>query len=187
MSSTPDTRTRLIVAASELFRIKGYHGVGIAEVLAQANAPKGSLYHHFPNGKPDLAIAAADWASQGMLQIINDSFADADSFEGGATTLCHKLAKFFDISDQWDGCPVSHVLFDGPGNDAFRQRSNTIFDTWIGAVAAHGIRLGKAPEAATEAAETLLIAIQGSWVMARARRSSDMIRAIPSRLYRENA
>ena len=32
-------------------RRKGYHGVGLNELLADANAPKGVLYHHFPGGK----------------------------------------------------------------------------------------------------------------------------------------
>ena len=53
------TKDRLILAAATLFRTRGYHGVGLADVLAEAKAPKGSLYHHFPNGKSDLALAAA--------------------------------------------------------------------------------------------------------------------------------
>ena len=187
MEKTEPTRDRLVVTAANLFRQKGYHGVGLAEILKQANAPKGSLYHHFPNGKPDLAIAAADWASAGMLAIVDDAFRDATSFQDGATTLCFKLAKFFDLSNKWDGCPVTHVLFDGPGNDAFRDHANTIFDAWIAQTAAHGIRLGIAPDKAEHLAETLLIAIQGTWVMARARRSSDVIRQIPDRLFLQSA
>ena len=42
------TKDRLIRAAADLFRTRGYHGVGVADVLAAAHAPKGSLYHHFP-------------------------------------------------------------------------------------------------------------------------------------------
>jgi TetR/AcrR family transcriptional repressor of lmrAB and yxaGH operons len=48
------TRERLITTAAALFREKGYHGTGLSEILAKANAPKGSLYHHYPAGKPDL-------------------------------------------------------------------------------------------------------------------------------------
>ena len=64
MTNAPlPTKDRLIHAAATLFRTRGYHGVGLADVLADAKAPKGSLYHHFPNGKSDLALAAATWAS----------------------------------------------------------------------------------------------------------------------------
>jgi TetR/AcrR family transcriptional repressor of lmrAB and yxaGH operons len=41
-------------------RTKGFHGVGLSELLAQAQAPKGVLYHHFPGGKTELAVAAID-------------------------------------------------------------------------------------------------------------------------------
>lgn len=47
-------------AAIRLFQQRGYHGVGLSEILAQARAPKGSLYHHFPGGKAQLAIAAVE-------------------------------------------------------------------------------------------------------------------------------
>ena len=43
-----------------LFQQRSYHGVGLSEILAEAKAPKGSLYHHFPGGKAELAIAAVE-------------------------------------------------------------------------------------------------------------------------------
>ena len=60
------TRERLLAAAIRLFQERGYHGAGLAEILDAAEAPKGSLYHHYPGGKPALAVAAieriaADW------------------------------------------------------------------------------------------------------------------------------
>ena len=39
---------------------RGLHGVGLAELLQVAQAPKGVLYHHFPGGKTELAVAAID-------------------------------------------------------------------------------------------------------------------------------
>lgn len=183
-ATEPATRDRLITTAATLFRKQGYNGTGVSEILTGANAPKGSLYHHFPNGKSDLAIAAADWASKGMLQIIADSFEPAESYQHGATTLCHKLAKFFDISGGWTGCPISSALFDGPSNEEFRQKAEEIYGRWIRAVEYHAIRLGEREDASAEMAETLLLAIQGSWVLARARNNSDSLRKIPSRLFR---
>lgn len=54
------SRARIVRAAIRLFQQRGYHGVGLSEILAQAHAPKGSLYHHFPGGKAQLAIAAVE-------------------------------------------------------------------------------------------------------------------------------
>ncbi len=46
------TRTRLVTAANEAMRARGYRGTSVKDVLAAADAPAGSLYHHFPGGKP---------------------------------------------------------------------------------------------------------------------------------------
>lgn len=176
------TRDRLIRAAAELFRTRGYGGTGLSEVLAQAQAPKGSMYHHFPAGKADLALAAADWASDGMRQLIAEAFDGAATFNDGATTLCHKLAKLFDSSQSNEGCPVSATLLQGPQTDAFRSHARAIFNGWIADVEAQGRRLGLAEDAARDRAEHLYLLLQGGWQLARARQDSDVLRTLPRHL-----
>jgi TetR/AcrR family transcriptional repressor of lmrAB and yxaGH operons len=55
------TRERIVRAAVHLFQANGFHATGVVEILARAEAPKGSLYHHFPGGKEQLGIAALNW------------------------------------------------------------------------------------------------------------------------------
>lgn len=182
---TQDTNTtaqRLVRASARLFQRKGYHGTGVAEILTKAGVPKGSLYHHFPNGKSDLALAAAVWASKGMTEIINASFNPADSFQHGAETLCFKLAKLFDLSGHASGCPVSATLFDGPENSAFRDVAAQLFDSWIHIIQAHALRLGLPQEDADRAAQHVFVVIEGGWTLARAHQSSDVLREI-SRIF----
>lgn len=54
------TRERILRAAIRLFQQRGYHGIGVSEILCEAQAPKGCLYHHFPKGKAQLAVAAIE-------------------------------------------------------------------------------------------------------------------------------
>ncbi len=175
------TKDRLILTAATLFRTRGYHGVGLADLLAEAKAPKGSLYHHFPNGKSDLALAAATWASDEMLRLIAASFDGAETFRDGATTLCYKLAKLFDITG-WDTCPIAATLFEGPDNTQFRNHASHIYEGWIAEVHDHAARLGLSEEEAQAKSEHLFMLIQGGWTLARARRNSDVIREMTSRL-----
>lgn len=67
MTDKRPTPERLTRAALELFQMRGYHAVGVAEILARAGCPKGSLYHHFPGGKAALAEAAIDWLTAEMV------------------------------------------------------------------------------------------------------------------------
>lgn len=179
----PSARDRIVLVSAERFRRKGYNGVGLSEILEAARVPKGSLYHHFPNGKADVALAAADLAGREMRRIIGDAFEHAESTRDGVTTLCHKLAKLFDIFDSQDGCPVWSILFDDPENQVFRTRANEIFQSWIDTVVEHATRLGDDPAAAGEQAELTLIALEGAWVLARARGSSAVLRRLPSHLF----
>ena len=48
------TRERILDAGAELFRRQGYAGTGLKQLVARADAPFGSLYHHFPGGKDEL-------------------------------------------------------------------------------------------------------------------------------------
>ena len=182
--ATPDTpalptKERLIWAAARLFHTQGYNGAGMTEILAEAKAPKGSLYHHFPNGKSDLALAAATMASDVMLRVIAASFAEAKDFNDGATTLCYKLAKLFDKSHHLAGCPVSAMLFQDAGNGEFQAHASRFYNGWIGEVEDHADRLGISVEDATHQAEHLFMLIQGAWQLARARRCSQVLRGIP--------
>jgi TetR/AcrR family transcriptional regulator, lmrAB and yxaGH operons repressor len=177
------TRERLIVTAALLFRRNGYHATGLAELLAVARVPKGSLYHHFPEGKADLAIAAADWVAAEYIRIMDDAFAPATDFVQGATTLCYKLAKLFDLLEATNACPLTAMLFDGPEGEAFRSHAEAAFQRLAAHLARHGVRLGLTGDVAQDKAELLIMAIQGTWTIARAQRSGGALRKLPGRLY----
>lgn len=61
MTKNNDSKQEIINAASKLFQLYGYHGVGLNEIIKESGTAKGSLYHYFPNGKEELAIAAIDF------------------------------------------------------------------------------------------------------------------------------
>ena len=45
------TRDRIVQASAELFRRQGYAATGVKQIVTDAQAPFGSLYHFFPGGK----------------------------------------------------------------------------------------------------------------------------------------
>ena len=49
------TRERVLYATAELFRRRGYNGTGLKQVVTEAEAPFGSLYHKLPGGEQELA------------------------------------------------------------------------------------------------------------------------------------
>jgi TetR/AcrR family transcriptional repressor of lmrAB and yxaGH operons len=66
MSRRTDSRSRMIHAAAELFRQRGYHATTFSDVVRESGAPRGSTYFHFPGGKQELAreaIAKAEFSA----------------------------------------------------------------------------------------------------------------------------
>lgn len=57
-SAQHESRTRLLDAALDVFRAKGYTATRVEDICAAAGLTKGSFFHHFKT-KDDLAIAAA--------------------------------------------------------------------------------------------------------------------------------
>jgi TetR/AcrR family transcriptional repressor of lmrAB and yxaGH operons len=58
MVTKKSTKDALVETASRLFRLRGYDGIGLNDILKESSIPKGSMYHHFPGGKEELAVAA---------------------------------------------------------------------------------------------------------------------------------
>ncbi len=69
-----NTKDLFINTAASLFANKGYHATGISEILKMSNAPKGSLYYYFPQGKEQLADEALQKAATKIVAEINESF-----------------------------------------------------------------------------------------------------------------
>lgn len=55
----PSSRTKILDAALNVIRAKGYEAARIEDICAAANLTKGSFFHHFKS-KEDLALAAVE-------------------------------------------------------------------------------------------------------------------------------
>jgi TetR/AcrR family transcriptional repressor of lmrAB and yxaGH operons len=53
-----DVRDRMIDGAIRLLAQRGLQATSFSEVLELTGAPRGSVYHHFPEGKDQLVSAA---------------------------------------------------------------------------------------------------------------------------------
>jgi TetR/AcrR family transcriptional repressor of nem operon len=59
-------RAHIVETASELFRDRGYDGVGVAELMAAAGFTQGGFYKHFGSKADLMAEAAANSLSQSL-------------------------------------------------------------------------------------------------------------------------
>lgn len=174
MPRTSDARERLIETAAALFQRQGYHGTGLTQILQESGAPKGSFYHHFPDGKEALAEAAVRQAGAEVGQIVDQAFEPAATFEDGARALVTSVADWFERSGYAAGCPVTSVLLETvPGSARLHAATRAALDDWAARVARHAEADGFDATAARRLGDAMVIALEGAWVAARARRNGE--------------
>ncbi len=53
-----NAREQILQTTCDLMEKQGYHGTGLNEIVKESGAPKGSLYHYFPEGKEQITSEA---------------------------------------------------------------------------------------------------------------------------------
>lgn len=188
MPRQSDARANLIAVAATLFQRQGYHGTGLTQILEESGAPKGSFYHHFPEGKEQLAEAAVRQAGAEVAVLVQKSFSQAATFEEGARSMAKAIAKWFKASDYAAGCPITSVLLEtAPQSEALRLACKDVFQSWADIVAAQARKHGK-DDASDALGAAIVLGLEGAWILSRATRTTkpfeiaaDMAVALASR------
>ena len=64
------TDQRIVRAMAELLRVQGYAATSLQQLTGAAQAPIGSIYHHFRGGKREVAAAALRQAGAAYIQLL---------------------------------------------------------------------------------------------------------------------
>src|SRR5258706_10115155 len=67
-----DVRARMIEGAIRVLAQHGLQSTSFAEVLGLTGAHRGSIYHHFPEGKDQRIAAAVDLAGAHAVTALDD-------------------------------------------------------------------------------------------------------------------
>lgn len=164
-----DTRDRMISATSQLIRRHGYKGSSLNEVLTASDAPRGSLYHHFPGGKEQLVLEATRQGIErvtGALEQVMESSGDP---RAGVRAYIEAIAAELLRTDYGFGCPVAPVVLDDPRRGSeLAELCRDTFARWEEIYTRHLRLAGVAPVRAASLATTIIAAVEGAILMARA-------------------
>src|SRR3954466_16006446 len=125
MPRRSDARQKMILSQALLQRERGVAGTALPDVLEHSGAPRGSIYHHFPDGRAQLGQEATQWASDflgrrlGKGLATGDVLSALDAFAEDWTTTLRE-------SGFAAGCPVVAGALD----PATRQVAAAGFERW---------------------------------------------------------
>jgi AcrR family transcriptional regulator len=112
-AGAPQTsRERMIEAAIRLLRGSGLTGAGINQVIAASGAPKGSMYHHFPGGKMELAQAALERYGERVAERLAADMAGPAPAAEKIRGIFSNSAKALAHGQYARGCGIGAVTLD---------------------------------------------------------------------------
>ncbi len=129
------TRHRLVDSATELFWSKGYHATGVKEILHQAGATSGSLYHFFPT-KEDLLLAVLEEHKSTLQErILQPAFAQTDD----PIERIFAILAFYQVHLQRTecslGCPIGNAAAElSDTHPEARRKVSELFAAWTAGV-----------------------------------------------------
>jgi AcrR family transcriptional regulator len=172
------TDQRIVRAMAELLRVQGYAATGLQQLAQAAQAPIGSIYHHFRGGKREVAAAALRQAGAAYIQLLPmllDQHADLPTAIAAAFA-----AAADDIANTgWANmCPVATVAGEIADTEPeLRQAAAEVIASWIEDGTAYLARRGLSEADARAAMYALLTALEGGFLLARTQRTTQPLLA----------
>jgi TetR/AcrR family transcriptional repressor of lmrAB and yxaGH operons len=120
----------IIEAASRLFRLHGYYGVGLSEIIKESGTAKGSLYYYFPEGKEELAIAAINHTKEFVSDKIREVTAGIEDPVQAIQAHIYQLSEEFS-KESILGLPVGTIAGETSlTNESIRLACKSAFEDW---------------------------------------------------------
>ncbi|HEY2054506.1 MAG TPA: TetR/AcrR family transcriptional regulator [Solirubrobacterales bacterium] len=164
------TRDRILFATAELFRRQGYNGTGLKQVVAEADAPFGSLYHHFPGGKGELGEEVIHSAGAFFQALVTAVYDEEATTEASVRAVFSGAAETLEATDYEDACPIATVALEvASTDDRLRAATAAVFERWTEALTE---RIGDRDQALA-----IIAALEGAFVLCRASRSTEAMHA----------
>jgi TetR/AcrR family transcriptional regulator, lmrAB and yxaGH operons repressor len=163
-------RARMVAGTVQLLATRGVEGTSFAEVLAATGSPRGSVYYHFPGGKPELLHAALDLAGERGLAAM-----EATRGEPAVAVVQQFLSlwrELLEYSRLTAGCAVVAVTV-AAGDDDLLDHAGAIFRSWTDLLADLYVADGVDTELARRLAVMVLSATEGAVALCRAERSME--------------
>jgi AcrR family transcriptional regulator len=177
------TRNRLLHAGADLFRREGYASTGVKQVAAQADAKLGSLYYFFPGGKEQLGEEVIAWAGQASLEILEGFFDREPDAATALDAFLSATAESQRASGFADACPITTIALEAAGtSERLRQSAARVFEQWVSAVERHLTQDGIDALTARQLALSLIIGVEGAFVVSRATRSIEPVEIVRATL-----
>lgn len=169
------TRDRILEAAAELYRRQGMPATGIKQISAAAEAPYGSIYHHFPGGKEAISVEVIRREGLRYGAFVGAQLETTDPLTG-IPTLFENAGKLLESQDYSESCSIETIALEvASTNERLRLESAEVFESWLTGLATWFGQLEITEPERRRLALITLTALEGAFVLCRTLRSIEPI------------
>jgi AcrR family transcriptional regulator len=172
------TRESILTAAVELMRRKGYGAVGMKDIVQASGAPIGSLYHHFRDGKVQIAREALINAGHAYALLIPSIVDEHTDLGTAIDAVFAQAAEDMAATGFANMCPVASVAAEVADTvEKLRETTASVFRAWVDGGSVYFESRGVDPAQARDVTLALISALEGAFVLARTLRSTEPLLA----------
>ncbi|EAY24426.1 TetR/AcrR family transcriptional regulator [Microscilla marina] len=158
----------LLEATVSLMGEKGYFGTGLSEVLSLSQAPKGSLYYYFPQGKNQLMIEAIQLAGTQVNDVLRQMLVPQNDLKVALQQIFSFFAQQLLSSDFKKSCPVATVAAESASlAEEVRLACEQVYASWHTSIQQFLEQKGLSNTLAEKYARFSLNLIEGNLLMSR--------------------
>lgn len=171
------TRDRMIETASKLLQAQGYAATSWRDLVNEAGTPWGSAHHHFPGGKEELAVAAVEFGSSQVAQVLQVCLDTSANVPAAVRRWFEFSARALTATQFRGGCPVATVALEaGPDLVDLAGACAGSFRAWQETLTTALVSAGVGRRRAQELAMITVALLEGSLLLARTSRDVRQIR-----------
>lgn len=178
----PAKRERIVRSTRDLLQRRGVAGTTMIDVVAEAGASRGSLYHYFPGGRSEMVEDAV----RGAVAEYSEGLEALRGLEPSVAIplIVDVWRSEAEASDYTAGCPVVAAALGGESEPTGRDLAGAAFADWTAFIAEYFRECG-VPETRSEPLAMLaLSAVEGAVVLSLAQRSSAPLQRVTAELVR---
>lgn len=165
-------RERIVRSAAQLIRRHGVTGTGMRDIVADADAPRGSLQHYFPDGKDQIVSEALLFMGEAAGRRTQRALEKANKRSPSALFAAIVAKWKEELLDEGyvAGCPLVAAAADVVAtNSELREVIARAFDKWQDPLAAALVETGIPRRRSEELAVLVITALEGAIILARIR------------------
>ncbi|HET9587279.1 MAG TPA: TetR/AcrR family transcriptional regulator [Anaerolineales bacterium] len=179
----PTVREKILDTTGNLLEKQGYHSTGLNEIVRQSGAPKGSLYHYFPQGKEQLAAESVVESGHVTSERIRAGLSGGSPAAKAIHDFVLTIAENVERSGFAAGGPLTAVAVETATNSerinlACREAYWMLQAAFMEKLLEGGLTKAKARELAT----FITASIEGGIILSRTYHTADPLRLVAKQL-----